>query len=174
MKIVVASLSPLKLDACKAAFGSHARFADAEYLAVKAASNVNEQPVDEETLTGAFNRIRHARALAPGANYYVAIESGIFNEFGVYNDIPVVALGTLTFEPMITYGERVRFPDEAVGIARARGFDQWTVGRVMQEMGIVRQHDDPHLDLTGKSREAYLRETVKRAVDSLGLPAPRA
>ena len=51
--------------------------------------------------------------------------------------------------------------------ARSRGFDTWTVGRVMQEKGIVKKHDDPHLDLSGRSRVEYMDEAVQRAARSL-------
>jgi hypothetical protein len=47
--------------------------------------------------------------------------------------------------------------------AKRRGFDTWTVGKVMEEQGLIRQHDDPHLDLSGTSRAVYLADAVRVA-----------
>jgi non-canonical (house-cleaning) NTP pyrophosphatase len=162
MKIVLASTSAVKLAACRAAFGDAA-----EIVTVKAASGVNEQPVGGETLTGAFNRISAAKAAIPGADLYVSIENGIFEEEGRYIDRPVVTVSTAKGAPQVTYGEGVEFPKDSVEEAGRRGFGIWTVGKVMQEQGLVRQHDDPHLDLSGKSRAVYLADAVKAAAGRL-------
>jgi len=69
----------------------------------------------------------------------------------------------------VLYSDSVPFPYEAVQEAQRRGFKEWTVGRVMEEWGIVAQHDDPHLSLTGKSREDYIAEAIKKNLWKLGL-----
>ena len=158
MKIVLASPSAVKLEACRAAFGD-----DAEIVTVKAPSGVNEQPMNGETVTGAFNRIAAAKQMAPGADLYVSIENGVFEEDGHCIDRPVVVVSRGQGDPQVTYGDGVEFPKESVDEARRRGFDKWTVGKIMEEQGIVRQHDDPHLSLSGKSRAEYLRATVRAA-----------
>jgi non-canonical (house-cleaning) NTP pyrophosphatase len=158
MKIVLASTSAVKLEACRAAFGDAA-----EIVTVKAPSGVNEQPMDDETVTGAFNRIAAAKTMAPGADLYVSIENGIFDEKGHFIDRPVVVVSRGSGDPQVTYGDGVEFPKDSVDEARRRGLDKWTVGKVMAEQGIVKQHDDPHLSLSGKSRTEYLRATVKAA-----------
>ncbi len=162
MKVVLASTSAVKLEACRAAFGL-----EAEIITVKAPSGVNEQPLNDETLTGAFNRIAAAKQLAPGADVYVSIENGIFEEEGRYIDRPVIVVARGACENHITYGEGVEFPKGSVEETRRRGFDTCTVGRVMQEQGLVRQHDDPHRDLGGKSRAEYITAAMRKAV--LGL-----
>lgn len=162
MKIVLASTSAVKLEALRAAFG-----ASAEIVTLKAPSGVNEQPLNAETLTGAFNRIGAAREAVPDADLYVSIENGIFEEEGRFIDKPVVTVAKAQGAPEVTYGEGVEFPRGSVEEARRRGFDQWTVGKVMQEQGLVRQHDDPHLDLSGKSRAEYIRDAVVAAAKKL-------
>jgi inosine/xanthosine triphosphatase len=164
MKIVLASTSPVKIDACKAAFGTAAGI---DLVTVKAPSGVNEQPMNDETLRGAFNRLAHARAAVPGADFYVSIENGIFEEKGRYIDRAVVTVMDKSGTTATTYSDGVEFPRDSVEETRRRGFDQWTVGKVMQEQGIVRQHDDPHLDLGGKSRVSHINETMAKAVLNL-------
>jgi non-canonical (house-cleaning) NTP pyrophosphatase len=153
VKIVLASTS-----AVRAAFGDAA-----DIVTIKAPSGVNEQPMNSETVTGAFNRIAIAKAQVPGADLYVSIENGIFDEQGHCIDRPVVVVSREMGDAQVTYGEGVEFPKDSVDETRRRGFDKWTVGKVMEEQGIVKKHDDPHLSLSGKSRVEYLRATVKAA-----------
>lgn len=164
MKVVVASTSAVKIDACRKAFG-----AAAGIVGVKVQSGVNEQPMNDETVQGAFNRIAAARAAMPGADVYVSIENGIFEENGKYIDRPVIAVARGTGTPEVTYGEGVEFPAASVEETRKRGFDTWTVGKIMQEQGIVTQHDDPHGDLSGKPRAVYLADAVKSAAKKLSI-----
>jgi len=44
--------------------------------------------------------------------------------------------------------------------ARKRGFETTTVGEVMEEKGIISNRKDPHLDLSGISREVFIRDAV--------------
>ena len=49
-----------------------------EFIGISANSGVSDQPMsDDETLTGALNRINHAKSIASEAAYWVGIEGGI-------------------------------------------------------------------------------------------------
>lgn len=150
MKIVVSSQSQVKLDAVKNALT--ALGIEAEIIGIKVKSNVPEQPMDDETLLGARNRAAnaatHARQLAPDADLYISIENGIYTQTdGRYIDKAVVLAVAKDGTEAIAYSEGVEFPKDCVEEARRRGFDTTTVGKVMQELGIVEKHDDPHLTL---------------------------
>ena len=135
LKIVIASTSAVKVDACRRAFGS-----EVDIVTVKVPSGVNEQPMDLETLQGANNRLAAARAAIPDADFYVAIESGLFRLFDeetTFVDRAIVVLQHQTGLQCQTTSDGVIFPDTAVEEARRRGLDKWTVGRIMQEQGIV-------------------------------------
>lgn len=160
LKIVLASTSAVKLDACRRAFGP-----EVDIVTVKVPSGVSEQPMDQETLQGAHNRIAAARVEVPGADFYVAIESGVFDEGTAFVDRALVVLEHQTGLRYHTVSDGVIFPDAAVEEARRRGLDKWTVGKVMAEQGTVVSHDDPHLTLAGRSRAEYLYEAVRRACD---------
>lgn len=163
LKIVIASTSAVKVDACRRAFGS-----EVDIVTVKVPSGVNEQPMDLETLQGANNRLAAARAAIPDADFYVAIESGLFRLFDeetTFVDRAIVVLQHQTGLQCQTTSDGVIFPDTAVEEARRRGLDKWTVGRIMQEQGIVASHEDPHLTLAGRSRAEYIYAAVRRACD---------
>ena len=76
-QVVVASKNPIKANAAingfEKAIGGHLNF-----CAVDAQSEVSRQPIsDRETLTGAHNRVRNAKLLYPGADFYIGLEGGV-------------------------------------------------------------------------------------------------
>ena len=75
--LVVASLNPVKIAA--ALDGFRRMFPDDSFEArgVSVPSGVSDQPMtDAETLQGALNRVAHARAATPDADYWVGLEGG--------------------------------------------------------------------------------------------------
>lgn len=77
-KIVVASQNPVKINTTKLGFEQMMPGEEFEMIGVKADSGVSDQPMsDQETLTGAKNRIKHAKELHPGADFYVGLEGGV-------------------------------------------------------------------------------------------------
>jgi len=161
MKIVLASTSAVKMDACREAFASKA---GVEIVGVKVPSGVAEQPFDGETVKGAMNRIDAARKLEPDADAWISIENGIFTDAGAFDDRAVVAVMDKTGTAVSATSDGVAFDAKAVSEARARGFDQWTVGKVMAEWGLVAKHDDPHLSLSGIPRATYIGQALDRAL----------
>jgi non-canonical (house-cleaning) NTP pyrophosphatase len=164
MKIVLASTSGVKVAACKAVFGDAA-----ELVTVKAPSNVNEQPLNDETLTGAFNRLSFAREAARDADWYIAIENGLFLEDGAYVDRAVVVIENAAGERFVAKSDGVTFPTSAVHEAMDQGLDKVTVGQVMKAWGIVAQHDDPHKTLGAKPRAEYIDDALRLCVAEAGL-----
>lgn len=174
MHIVLATTSPLKINALLAALDECGLTADVE--GVKAPSDVNEQPEGEETLRGAENRLTHARELAPDADLYVSVENGIYPDAGEYRDKAVLLAETRPGRRFVSESAAVTFPVAAVEEARARGFASTTVGSVMFEQGLVADQADPHKELTGLSRAELLKAAMvnllRSAIDS-GIPVAR-
>lgn len=167
MRVVLASSSAVKIRAVQRAFGP-----GVEVVPVSVPSGVPEQPVEEETMQGARNRVRGARAKQPGADHYVSIESGLFKVGESWVDrAAVVVENTDGTEHRIVFTEGVVFPTECVEEAERRGFDTWTAGKVLQERGIVGDHADPHKDLSGRSRAEYIDEALGTMVRALGVGA---
>lgn len=166
MQIVLASQSAVKVRAVEQAI--QRLELKAQLVAVKAVSNVNEQPFEDETYTGALNRAAHAVMIQPGADYYLAIESGLFQQKdGEWYDIAVVVLRDESGQYIVHHSEGVRFPREAVEECQRRGPQIWTVGKIMVELGLAHQHDDPHRDIVGVSRAEYINAVVYKALSAL-------
>lgn len=76
MKIVVASENPVKLKAVEKGFRKF--FEDVDVVGIHTSSGVSDQPLtEEETLTGARNRVLTARRTITDAEFWVGIEGGV-------------------------------------------------------------------------------------------------
>ena len=83
MHIVVASRNPVKIAAVESAFRQV--FPDSAWTieGISVPSGVADQPMsDEETLTGARNRVAAARREKPEADYWAGVEGGIMETEG--------------------------------------------------------------------------------------------
>ncbi|MBU1293008.1 inosine/xanthosine triphosphatase [Patescibacteria group bacterium] len=77
-KIIVASKNPVKVRAAQEAFERMFPEEVFESEGVSAVSGVSDQPFsDEETYTGALNRIKDIRQRIPDADYWVSFEGGV-------------------------------------------------------------------------------------------------
>lgn len=77
MKIVVASQNPVKLEAVRQGFESMG-FTEFDIIGIKVGSGVSDQPMsDDETLTGAKNRVENICLEFPDADFRIGIEGGI-------------------------------------------------------------------------------------------------
>lgn len=78
MKIVVASLNPVKLRAVDTAFSDMLPEDSIDVVGVEVSSGVADQPMtDDETRLGARNRAKNAMAAQPDAEFWVGLEGGI-------------------------------------------------------------------------------------------------
>ncbi len=166
MKIGVTSQNKLKVDAVIKAYSILA--IPVEVVGYTANSGVGEQPVNEQTLMGARNRILDVNRRVGGLDRIVSIEDGIFRESNQWLDKAVVVI----YDPHnnqehIGYSDAVVFPDEYVERARQIGFDTMTVGQVMAEAGYVSDQKDPHLSISGISRQVYLENTIQKLVEQV-------
>lgn len=83
MKIVVASLNPVKLKAVDKAFELVFATREISITSVDVDSKVGAQPMtDKQTYQGALNRAKAAKKQLPEADYWLGLEGGVdqFNE----------------------------------------------------------------------------------------------
>jgi inosine/xanthosine triphosphatase len=81
MNVIIATLNPAKINAVKDAFREVFPDTSFAFKGISVSSEVSDQPMsDEETRQGALNRVKNARQISPGADYYVGIEAGIEQE----------------------------------------------------------------------------------------------
>lgn len=152
IRVILASKSQIKIDAVTKALNDPVRF---QVIPIVAASDVNEQPFDLETITGALNRVDNAVKEYNNGDIYIAIENGIFEESdGRIMDKAVIWIrcrtGYHSFKDSMYYSESVEFPRECYDKAKARGFDKTVVADIMVEDKIVESRDDPHKSLGQK------------------------
>ena len=84
MKIIIATKNPGKIEGAKNAFLKF--FDNVEIEGIPCLSDVSEQPVNDEILLGAKNRVKNLKAYCKEnnifADLYISIESGIHNTLG--------------------------------------------------------------------------------------------
>jgi inosine/xanthosine triphosphatase len=93
MKVIVASVNPVKRNAVEEAFQKVFPEESFEFELQPFPSEVSAQPMsDEETITGAINRVNNAHKAIPGADYYVGIEGGLQKRDGELETIAWVVI----------------------------------------------------------------------------------
>tara|TARA_Y100000310_G_scaffold89923_1_gene87150 strand:+ start:98979 stop:99488 length:510 start_codon:yes stop_codon:yes gene_type:complete len=163
MRIAVTSKNELKINAVSNAY--HAIGLNPEIIGYSADSKVGEQPVNEETLQGAKNRISYVLSRVKDLDRIISIENGIFYEHNKWLDKAVVVIYDVKLnKESHAFSDAVEFPAKYVDLAREIGFDKITVGKVMADAGYVKNPKNPHLSISGTSRQVYLEKTVKELV----------
>lgn len=77
MKIIIASLNPIKINAVSHGFAQLFPDESWEINQVNVDSGVADQPLsDQDTKYGAVNRAENARQIMPNGDYWVGLESG--------------------------------------------------------------------------------------------------
>lgn len=182
--IVVASSSAIKINGVEKAARELFPGKNFKVIGVqKADSEINEQPINNETEIGARNRLKNAKQEVELTNprlnpTYVSIENGLFQEkdsetnqpTGEWEDraVVIVMLPDGTTTSVVSDG--VRFPKDVVEETRLKGgesegFKKYTVGSQLAEKGIVKNKQDPHSDLTNGAftREMQMVSVVQQA-----------
>lgn len=94
MKVLIATQNKGKIEGAKRAFEKY--FKNVEVVGVSAASDVPEQPVNEETYQGAKNRVKnlknYARENNIEADFFVSIESGMMNSLGSWMIVNIAVI----------------------------------------------------------------------------------
>ncbi|MBQ3416123.1 MAG: inosine/xanthosine triphosphatase [Clostridia bacterium] len=94
MKILMGTKNPGKIEGAKLAFEKY--FDDIRIEGISVKSEVRDQPVNEEILQGARNRIKNLKKYATEnkieADFYVSSEAGITNLLGEWIDINCVVI----------------------------------------------------------------------------------
>lgn len=167
MKIIVAGTSDIKIAATKKAVYQLV-LKDIEVESIKIGSTgINEQPIGEsEILEGAKRRAvlaKEADKIQDISTIYLGIENGI-EEQTPHNWFDYAFIyGIFPKGERVTKTIRCFFPEECV-IATSKlpgGFKDNTVGKYMANIGLVKDHADPHIDLCGISRTELLKEAIK-------------
>lgn len=165
MKIVLASQSQIKITAVIQALEKNS--AHALLTSIEVDSGVPMQPINDETLQGARNRLIAAKQRCPDADVYIAIENGLFfeNDSAPYVDKAIIVVSTRGGNELIAESDAVQFPAELADMiekTRKIGFTKTTIGKELVRLGKIQKHDDLHLSLFNKSRVEFLTEILSR------------
>lgn len=94
MKVLVATKNPGKIEGAKQAFEKYFNNINIEGISVS--SDVGDQPINEEILQGAKNRVKNLKEYAINnnieADFYVSSEAGITDFLGEWIDINAVVI----------------------------------------------------------------------------------
>ena len=131
MKILIGTKNPGKIEGAKQAFEKYFDNIDIEGIAVE--SNVGAQPVNEEILQGAKNRIKNLKKYANNnnikADFYIASEAGITNLLGEWIDINAVVIEDSKGFQSIGTSQGFPIPDKYI-----EEIKQTELGKVMDRL----------------------------------------
>ena len=156
MKVLIGTKNPGKIEGAKNAFEKY--FKDVEIIGVPVASEVGDEPVDEEICLGARNRVKNLKMYAKEnkieADYFVAIESGITNKLGAYMIINVAVVEDK--EGLESVGTAPGFPVPGKYVEEVIQTDLGTVmDRIFNEANLS----------VGKGGISFLTHDVKSRID---------
>jgi len=116
MKILMGTKNPGKIEGARQAFSKY--FQDVEVIGVSVESEVGNQPVNEETIEGAKNRVKNVKKYASEngikADYYVASEAGITNLLGNWVGINVAIVEDANGLQSIGISQAFPIPDKYI------------------------------------------------------------
>ncbi len=131
MKILMGTKNPGKIEGARQAFAKYFDNIDIEGIAVE--SNVGAQPVNEEILQGAKNRIKNLKKYANNnnikADFYIASEAGITNLLGEWIDINAVVIEDSKGFQSIGTSQGFPIPDKYI-----EEIKQTELGKVMDRL----------------------------------------
>ena len=131
MKILMGTKNPGKIEGARQAFAKYFDNIEIEGIAVE--SNVGAQPVNEEILQGAKNRIKNLKEYANNnnikADFYIASEAGITNLLGEWIDINAVVIEDSKGFQSIGTSQGFPIPDKYI-----EEIKQTELGKVMDRL----------------------------------------
>ena len=131
MKILMGTKNPGKIEGARQAFETY--FDSVEIEGISVESNVGAQPVNEEILQGAKNRIKNLKKYANTnnikADFYIASEAGITNLLGEWIDINAVIIEDSKGFQSIGTSQGFPIPDKYI-----EEIKQTELGKVMDRL----------------------------------------
>ncbi|MDD2377146.1 MAG: inosine/xanthosine triphosphatase [Clostridia bacterium] len=110
MKVIVATKNPGKIEGVKIAFENY--YDEIEIQGIPVASDISDQPLNDEIYIGAKNRVNNLKKYCSDnniqADFYVSIESGITNQLGRWMIVNIAVIeDNNNYE---SYGSSAGFP----------------------------------------------------------------
>ena len=131
MKILMGTKNPGKIEGAKQAFEKY--FDNIEIQGISVNSDVPDQPVDDEILQGAKNRVENLKEYARNnnieADFYISTEAGITNLLGEWIGINAAVIEDLTGFQSVGISQGFPIPYKYIEEIKATG-----LGKVMDKI----------------------------------------
>lgn len=116
MKILIGTTNKLKIEGARQAFKEY--FEDVEIEGFKVSSDVSDEPINEEIIVGAKNRIKNLKKYAKDnnikADYFIASEGGISNFFGNWININTAVIENENGQMSVGISQSAQVPDRYI------------------------------------------------------------
>lgn len=168
MKILMGTKNPGKIEGAKQAFEKY--FENVEVVGIPVSSNVGNQPINEEIIRGAKNRVKNLREYAIEnqikADFYVSSEAGITNLLGEWIDINAVVIEDSKGYQSIGTSQGFPIPDKYIneiketelGKVMDRIFSGKELGKGKGGISFLTKNEVSRIDLT---RNAFVMALTK-------------
>lgn len=168
MKILMGTKNPGKIQGAKEAFEKY--FDNVEIEGIPVNSDVGEQPINEEILQGAKNRVKNLREYSINnnieADFYVSSEAGITNLLGEWIDINAVVVEDKKGLQSVGTSQGFPIPDKYVqeiketelGKVMDKIFSETELAKGRGGISILTRDEISRIDLT---RNAFIMALTK-------------
>lgn len=168
MKILMGTKNPGKIEGAKQAFEKY--FENVEVVGIPVSSNVGNQPINEEIIRGAKNRVKNLREYAIEnqikADFYISSEAGITNLLGEWIDINAVVIEDSKGYQSIGTSQGFPIPDKYIneiketelGKVMDRIFSGKELGKGKGGISFLTKNEVSRIDLT---RNAFVMALTK-------------
>ena len=163
MKILIGTKNPGKIEGAKQAFERY--FDNIEIEGIPVNSDVGDQPIDEEILKGAKNRVKNLKEYAVNnnieADFYISSEAGITNLLGEWIDINAVVIEDSKGFQSVGTSQGFPIPDKYIdeiketelGKVMDRIFNGKELGKEKGGISFLTKNEVSRIDLT---RNAFI------------------
>lgn len=168
MKILMGTKNPGKIEGAKQAFEKY--FENVEVVGIPVSSNVGNQPINEEIIRGAKNRVKNLREYAIEnqikADFYISSEAGITNLLGEWIDINAAVIEDSKGYQSIGTSQGFPIPDKYIneiketelGKVMDRIFSGKELGKGKGGISFLTKNEVSRIDLT---RNAFVMALTK-------------
>lgn len=168
MKVLVATKNPGKIEGAKQAFEKY--FDNVQIEGISASSNVGNQPINQEILLGAKNRVKNLKEYAINnnieADFYVSSEAGITDLLGDWIDINAVVIEDSKGFQSVGTSQGFPIPDKYIdeikeielGKVMDKIFSGKELGKGKGGISILTKDEVSRIDLT---RNAFIMALTK-------------
>lgn len=168
MKVLMGTKNPGKIEGAKRAFECY--FENVEVQGISVDSEVGDEPLNEQILQGCKNRVKNVRKQAEenkiDADFYVASEAGLINNFDGWMDFNIALVENKEGEQSVGTSAGFKIPEKYVDeviekelkVIMDRLFDTQNSNQKDGGIGKLTHGEISRIDLT---RQAFIMALIK-------------